>query len=185
MPSISIKDTNVPGHIFQNRYKSIICKEDPYLLELVRYIHLNPLRTKLVKTMGALENYPWSGHPVIMGSHKMEGQAIEAVLSLFGKKVTTARGKYRAFVEEGWREAAGMISLVVDYDAVKKQLSKRAGNQRALMIASWAVREFVEHLRHDKELYDQFPLTISLIELIERVAEFFGVESSTIKRRDA
>jgi len=86
--------------LFQNRYKSIICEEDPYLLELVRYIHLNPLRAKLEKTMGELEYYPWSGHVAIMGSQKMEGQAIEAVLSLFGKKASTTRGKYQVFVEE-------------------------------------------------------------------------------------
>ncbi|MCK5417301.1 MAG: transposase, partial [Desulfobacterales bacterium] len=36
------------GHLFQNRFKSILCQEDAYLLELVRYIHLNPLRAKLV-----------------------------------------------------------------------------------------------------------------------------------------
>ncbi len=37
------------GHLFQNRYKSILCQEDAYLLELVRYIHLNPLRAKMVQ----------------------------------------------------------------------------------------------------------------------------------------
>ena len=37
------------GHLFENRYKSIVCEEDPYLLELVRYIHLNPLRASVVK----------------------------------------------------------------------------------------------------------------------------------------
>jgi REP element-mobilizing transposase RayT len=74
------------GHLFQNRYKSIICEESTYLLELVRYIHLNPLRTKLVKTMVALDNYPWSGHAVILGFQKMEGQTIETVLNFFGKK---------------------------------------------------------------------------------------------------
>jgi len=36
------------GHLFQNRYKSVVCEEDPYLLELIRYIHLNPLRAKLI-----------------------------------------------------------------------------------------------------------------------------------------
>jgi REP element-mobilizing transposase RayT len=35
------------GHLFQNRYKSMLCQEDPYLLELVRYIHLNPMRARL------------------------------------------------------------------------------------------------------------------------------------------
>ena len=44
------------GHLFQNRYKSILCQEDPYLLELVRYIHLNPLRSGLVKDLKSLDS---------------------------------------------------------------------------------------------------------------------------------
>lgn len=55
------------GHLFQNRYKSIICEEGTYLLELVRYIHLNPLRAGVVKSMGELDDYPWSGHMVLVG----------------------------------------------------------------------------------------------------------------------
>ncbi|MGB5619932.1 MAG: hypothetical protein WBM78_24040 [Desulfobacterales bacterium] len=47
------------GHLFQNRYKSILCQEDSYLLELVRYINLNPLRAKLVADMDALGKYPF------------------------------------------------------------------------------------------------------------------------------
>ena len=46
------------GHLFQNRYKSILCQEDTYLLELVRYIHLNPLRAKLVKSLTETDKYP-------------------------------------------------------------------------------------------------------------------------------
>ena len=49
------------GHLFQNRYKSIVCDEERYLLELVRYIHLNPLRAREVKNLAQLEQYPWSG----------------------------------------------------------------------------------------------------------------------------
>lgn len=56
------------GHLFQNRYKSILCQEDTYLLELVRYIHLNPLRAGLLPDMKALDQYPYSGHSVIMGN---------------------------------------------------------------------------------------------------------------------
>lgn len=55
------------GHLFQNRYKSIVCDEDAYFQELTRYIHLNPLRAELVKNMNALDEYPWCGHSVIMG----------------------------------------------------------------------------------------------------------------------
>jgi putative transposase len=58
------------GHLFQNRYRSIVCEEDPYLLELIRYIHLNPLRAGLVKDQRALDKYLWSGHSVILGRRK-------------------------------------------------------------------------------------------------------------------
>jgi putative transposase len=58
------------GHLFQNRYKSVVCEEDPYLLELIRYIHLNPLRAKLVEDLNALDKYPWTGHSAILGRRK-------------------------------------------------------------------------------------------------------------------
>lgn len=58
------------GHLFQNRYKSVVCEEDPYLLELIRYIHLNPLRAKLVQDLEELDKYPWAGHSVILGRRK-------------------------------------------------------------------------------------------------------------------
>ena len=58
------------GHLFQNRYKSVVCEEDAYLLELIRYIHLNPLRAKLVQDLKELDKYPWSGHSTILGRSK-------------------------------------------------------------------------------------------------------------------
>ena len=58
------------GHLFQNRYKSVVCEEDPYLLELIRYIHLNPLRAGLVKDLKGLDRYPWTGHSAILGKRK-------------------------------------------------------------------------------------------------------------------
>lgn len=54
------------GHLFQNRYKSIICEEDSYFTELVRYIHLNPLRAGIVECLAQLDSHPWCGHGVIM-----------------------------------------------------------------------------------------------------------------------
>jgi REP element-mobilizing transposase RayT len=58
------------GHLFQNRYKSVVCEEDPYLLELIRYIHLNPLRAKLVQDLKALDKHSWAGHSAILGRRK-------------------------------------------------------------------------------------------------------------------
>ena len=58
------------GHLFQNRYKSVICEEDPYLLELIRYIHLNPLRARLVPDLKELDKYPWTSHSAILDRRK-------------------------------------------------------------------------------------------------------------------
>ncbi|MBN1625779.1 MAG: transposase [Deltaproteobacteria bacterium] len=89
------------GHLFQNRYKSILCEDDPYLLELIRYIHLNPLRAGVVKTMSELRKYQWCGHSSIMGHVKREWQDVDAILTYFGKRRKTAIEKYEAFVEGG------------------------------------------------------------------------------------
>ena len=58
------------GHLFQNRYKSVVCEEDAYLLELIRYIHLNPLLASLVQNLQKLDKYPWTGHSAILGRRK-------------------------------------------------------------------------------------------------------------------
>ena len=89
------------GHLFQNRYKSILCQEETYLLELVRYIHLNPLRARLVQDLNRLERYPFCGHGAVMGRFECDWQESRAVLACFGKRVNSARVKYKAFVFQG------------------------------------------------------------------------------------
>ncbi|HBF43581.1 MAG TPA: hypothetical protein DDW42_08140 [Desulfobacteraceae bacterium] len=89
------------GHLFQNRYKSIICEEDVYFRELIRYIHLNPLRAKLVRNMSELNRYRWCGHAVVMGTVKMEWQDRDYVLRWFGKKQGEAKRSYQKYVVEG------------------------------------------------------------------------------------
>jgi REP element-mobilizing transposase RayT len=92
------------GHLFQNRYKSILCEEDPYFLQLVRYIHLNPLRAGIIKDFASLVAYPYSGHATIMGKHVRTWQDTEYVLVQFGQVTETARRTYEAFVEQGISE---------------------------------------------------------------------------------
>ena len=89
------------GHLFQNRYKSILCQEDTYFLELVRYIHLNPLRARLVTGIDNLGKYPFSGHSAIMGKVPQAWQDIDKVLIQFGRQQRPARRSYRAFVTKG------------------------------------------------------------------------------------
>jgi REP element-mobilizing transposase RayT len=89
------------GHLFQNRYKSIICEEDPYFLQLVRYIHLNPLRAGLVKSIRELDGYRWSGHSAIMGNQKYDWQDTGRVLMMFGGGGAKGRDKYREYILGG------------------------------------------------------------------------------------
>jgi REP element-mobilizing transposase RayT len=89
------------GHLFQNRYKSIICDEDGYFMELVRYIHLNPLRAGLVRDMAALDRYRWCGHSGLMLAGKHDWHHVDDVLSWFGKSAGAARRAYRDYVKEG------------------------------------------------------------------------------------
>jgi hypothetical protein len=78
-----------------------LCQEDPYLLELIRYIHLNPLRAKIVKSLTELDKYPYSGHSSLMGKVPREFQDTDYVLRLFGEKLPIARKAYRTYVEKG------------------------------------------------------------------------------------
>jgi REP element-mobilizing transposase RayT len=89
------------GHLFQNRYKSIVCEQDPYFKELVRYIHLNPLRTNLVDNLSKLDRYKYCGHSVIMGRVKNDWQDRGYVLKWFGSKAGEAKRAYRQFVKKG------------------------------------------------------------------------------------
>jgi len=78
----------------------MICDEDAYFQELVRYIHLNPLRANLVKNLSDLDRYAWSGHRAIMGRKKSEWQDTDYVLSWFGKEISAARKAYRGYLKE-------------------------------------------------------------------------------------
>ena len=78
------------GQRLQNRYKSVICQEDRYLQELVRYIHLNPLRAKIVTDLNELNRYSYSGHSALLGKKKREWQDIDCVRCVRGRTKLTA-----------------------------------------------------------------------------------------------
>src|SRR6201988_767272 len=86
------------GHLFEGRYKAILCDRDGYLLELVRYIHLNPARMKVPLNPW---RYRWSSHGAYLGKPSMIKVAIEEVLSQFSASLGAARRGYQRFMEEG------------------------------------------------------------------------------------
>jgi len=89
------------GHLFQNRYKSIICEEDAYFLELVRYIHLNPIRAGLVKDFAELCQYRWCGHATVTGKVDYGWQNRTRVLSMFGNSELESVRAYCRYMEDG------------------------------------------------------------------------------------
>jgi putative transposase len=86
------------GHLFQGRYKAVLVDGDSYLLELVRYLHLNPVRAGMVNE--PLE-YRWSGHRAYLGKELLPWLTTEWVLGRFGKSVAKARAGYSSFVMDG------------------------------------------------------------------------------------
>ena len=86
------------GHLFQNRYKSLIVDEEQYFLALVRYIHLNPMRARIVGSVEELSTYPWTGHAALMGQSRQGFHDADAVLRRFWDKVGAARKELVAFM---------------------------------------------------------------------------------------
>ena len=85
------------GHLFQGRFRAILCDKDSYLVELIRYIHLNPVRAKLVDLP---EDYPWSSHRAYLGADNIPWLATDWCLSQFAAGLKPARTRYAAFVME-------------------------------------------------------------------------------------
>jgi hypothetical protein len=86
------------GHLFQGRYKALLVDAESYLLELVRYIHLNPVRAGLVDEPSAC---PWSGHRAYLGEEVLPWLTTEWVLERLDKRLSLAQKRYAAFVREG------------------------------------------------------------------------------------
>ena len=85
------------GHLFQGRFKALLVDADEYLKHLSRYIHLNPVRAKMVESAA---DYPWSSYPFFIGKEKIpQWLAADWLLSQFGKNLREAKKNYKAFVE--------------------------------------------------------------------------------------
>lgn len=82
---------NRVGHLFQNRYKSRLVRDDSGLITLVRYIHLNPVQARMVPNLEALADYPWTGHATLMGRRRATFLDARTVLACFGDDPLEAR----------------------------------------------------------------------------------------------
>jgi hypothetical protein len=181
------------GHLFQNRYKSILCQEDPYLLELVRYIHLNPLRAKLVSGYQALGRHPYCGHGVILGRRENDWQDVDTILSLFGDKEGSARGKYNKFVRAGIEQGrrsdltgGGLLRSQGGWAALKalrRSGEHQKGDERILGDGDFVDEVLSQAEEHLEERYRLQAEGYDLDKVIERVGELVEMSPEEIMER--
>jgi len=179
------------GHLFQNRYKSIVCEEEAYFLKLVSYIHLNPLRAGLVTMFEELEHYPWSGHVSVMGRKAYDWQDSDYVLGYFGKRVGAARTAYLEFMQQesklgrqpdltggGLIRSAGGWSEVL---SMKRRGERQFSDERILGSGDFAIEVIAEA---DASVREKVPLAkrrSEVIEMIERCCQMHGVSQRALE----
>jgi putative transposase len=181
------------GHLFQNRYKSILCQEERYLRELVRYIHLNPFRAGLLPDLAGLDQYPWSGHSVLLGRVQREWQATEYILGLFDARKSQARKAYRAFIEQGIAQGrrpdlvgGGLIRSANGWDRVlemRKQKGYIKGDERILGDSDFVQRVLKEA---EERLHRRYAVQMKGLDFdktVLRVAEITKMEPFEVLRR--
>jgi len=178
------------GPLFQNRYKSILCQEDTYLRELVRYIHLNALRAKIVEDLKQLDKYPYSGHSALMSKVPRDFQDTDYVLQLFGETISAARKRYRAFLAKGIEQGrrpdlvgGGLIRSAGGWSEVKamqRAQSRMKGDERILgdgefvqSVLDAAKEQFEEKYRIKTQGYD-------FEKVVKRVAMQLGVKPEQV-----
>ena len=178
------------GQLFQNRYKSILCQEDPYLMELVRYIHLNPLRANIVENYSILGKYEYCGHGVILGNKSNDWQEVDYVLRVFNRKVKIAQGRYKEYVSEGIEKGhrpdlvgGGLIRSLGGWSEARK-LGKRErrlkGDERILGNSEFVLDVLKESEERFEKRYELKARGYDLVVLAERVEEIFGMEPGDI-----
>jgi len=182
------------GQLFQNRYKSIVCQEDAYLKELVRYIHLNPVRAGIVENLKGLNKYSYCGHSSVMGRKKRPWQDVDHVLGYFGKTAKSARRAYFDYVNAGIGQGrldeltgGGLVRSAGGWSEVKEL--RRQGQNHVMSderilgdsafvdaVLSQATERYERHYELRRHGYD-------LDRIAERVAEIYGMEPREILSR--
>jgi len=136
------------GHLFQGRFKAVLVDADMYLLELVRYIHLNPIRAGLVSDPG---EYPWSSHTAYCHVESIPWLTTEWVLSQFSEMKKQAINGYRTFLMDGMKEGhrvefhrgTGEDSRVFGNDTfIEKVLGRAERNVRRIL----TLEELIDHV---------------------------------------
>ena len=178
------------GRLFQNRYKSILCQEDPYLLELVRYIHLNPLRAGIVEDLNGLDGYAYCGHSRLTGRIGGDWQSVEGVLAFFGKQKEAARRHYRRFIQDGIDQGkrpeltgGGLLRSSGGWGVLKSMRRMKEhlkGDERILGDSDFVTQVLESAEERMEERYRLIADGYTFERMIEKVSEHFGISIDSI-----
>jgi REP element-mobilizing transposase RayT len=181
------------GYLFQNRYKSILCQEENYLLELVRYIHLNPLRAKQVSDLKKLEHYPYCGHSVLLGHYSNDWQSVDETLELFGKVVSEARRSYYKFVKKGINMGrrpelvgGGLIRSLGGWQAFKafdRTDVHLKSDERILGDSDFVEEVLIKAQEQCERQYQLEAAGFNIDQVAERVAALLGVKCEQVWKK--
>ena len=182
------------GQLFQNRYKSIICQEDAYLMELVRYIHLNPLRAGIVEGIEAFTDYPYSGHRTLVGAGACGWQDDTYVLGIFDKRKVSARKAYLRYVEAGVKMGrrpelvgGGLIRSQGGWAEVKKMrkrgMDRIKGDERILGHSEFVMAVLDQANEHLDRRYALKSQGYDLARVAARVAELMDIDPEATIRK--
>ncbi|MBS0311313.1 MAG: transposase [Proteobacteria bacterium] len=177
------------GHVFQGRYKAILVERDSYLLELARYVVLNPLRAGMLKR---LETWPWSSYLATCGQVPVpDWLQPDWILGQFGRQRVHAIRKYIEFVHEGarlpsvWTQLQGQIYLGSEA-FVKKTQTQIEKKSKLDEIPRAQRRPLTQPMTYFEHSYDRNEAIarayISGQHTLAAVAEHFGVHYSTVSR---
>jgi putative transposase len=178
------------GHLFQGRFKAILVERDAYLLELSRYVVLNPVRATMVR---APEDWPWSSYRAMLGQASTpEWLETDWLLGQFGQERSAAQGGYAAFVRQGIGQQGiwdglrhqmflGSEAFVERHRALAKppqQLREVPRAQRRPFAASLADLAQRYPARHEA-MARAFQTGVYSM---QEIADYFGVHYSTVSR---
>jgi len=181
------------GHLFQNRYKSILCEEDAYLKQLVAYIHLNPLRAGIVGDLPALKAYPFTGHSALMGKKDRPWQDTRYVLALFGRGLSEAQRNLQHHVTK-WAlkgrfqelTGGGLIRSSGGWRAVREAYRdgiRLASDERILGSSDFVERTLREAGEDHNRRVWLLSAGIDLASVIEAVCRHLGVDQNELAGR--
>jgi len=181
------------GYVFQNRFKSILCDADNYLMELVRYIHLNPVRAGMIDSLQELEQYRWTGHAGVFGRHRRDWHSVDEMLGFFGRSRSLARKRYRDFMAQKQHSGSGsnlsgggLVRSSGGWEVLsrlRREHSCRIGDERIL-----GSGDFVEQALHIDELAIDSKSNLeragwTLEKLVNAVCRTYGISAQNLLKK--